>query len=94
MEGTQGQRTDIHVLLAVLPPHPGDFPRKREEATMNETTVTLHLTADQAGALAQFVKRLDHDALIRYAHPTEKENTEKALYELATALKDAGFNPR
>jgi hypothetical protein len=61
---------------------------------MSEVTVNVHLTADLAGALSQFVKRIDHDALVRYAHPAEKENTEKALYELAAALKNAGFNPR
>ncbi len=61
---------------------------------MEETQLHLFLTNTRAAALASFIKRLDHDALVRYAHPAEKDATEKALHELQTALKEAGFDPR
>ncbi len=59
-----------------------------------EVGLELYLTKDRARALAQLVKRLDHDALVRYAHADQKHLTEQALTELRTALANAGFNPR
>lgn len=56
--------------------------------------ITVQLQPAVAQALAQFLKRLDHDALVRYAHPADHSNTEKALGALRQALKDAGQDPR
>lgn len=60
---------------------------------MEEIIVVFH-PAGEAQALAQFLKRLDHDALVRYAHPSEHTATEAALAALRQALKDAGHDPR
>lgn len=62
--------------------------------TAKEVKVILYLNKARARALAQLVKRLDHDALVRYAHPADKQATIEALRELQEALKEAGFNPR
>ncbi|HYX19173.1 MAG TPA: hypothetical protein VE944_33460 [Nostoc sp.] len=76
----------LHELQAAKP--------NQQDTPMEETQVNLFLTTDRAAALACFVEKLDHDALVRYAHPAEKDATEKALHELQAALKEAGFDPR
>lgn len=61
---------------------------------MEDVKVTLNLTNGQALALAQFLKRVDHDAIVRYAHADQQDLTTQAFQEVREALKNMGFNPR
>jgi hypothetical protein len=61
---------------------------------MEHKTIILVLTPEQAIALAQFAKRIDNDALVRYSQQNQQLSTEEALTELREALSVAGFSPR
>lgn len=58
-------------------------------------SVPLTLSARQAAALAQFVKRADRETAARHAGDTqEADDIYEALIRLRSALAEAGFAPR
>ena len=64
--------------------------------------IPLHMPADEALALAQFVKRVDYETVNRFASPcatygagcSEGDVMWSAVYLLQRQLADAGFAPR
>jgi hypothetical protein len=68
---------------------------------MSEISFCLHMPADEAMALAQFVKRLDYGTVTRFANPCatydgRMENYVMwcAVHRLGRALVEAGVAPR
>jgi len=57
--------------------------------------VTVELPSDEAGALAQLVKRLGHDdaeaAIVRYDGGEERDAMLSGINKLRRALAEAGF---
>lgn len=73
----------------------GEVMAKREEVVK----VEIELTAEQATALAQFIKRLMLSDCEAKCSPTELKaamhyTMQSALFDVGTALADKGFNPR
>jgi hypothetical protein len=63
--------------------------------------IPLHLPRDEATALAQFTKRIDHGTVAGFASPTvtyddcpEADTMWSGLCMLRAALAEAGFAPR
>jgi len=70
-------------------------------ASSDTITIPLILPFDEATALAQFVKRIDYDALGRftstfvfYSGRTEHDTAWSAVCLVQRQLAEAGFNPR
>src|SRR5258708_3144152 len=71
--------------------------------SMGSDTITVPLIVpfDEAGALAQFVKRIDYDTCVRFASVfvfysgrTEGDTMWSAVCLVQRQLAEAGFNPR